>query len=61
MPAGGSDDDVLALTEAACRGDRAALDALVVRFLPELRAFVRLRAGPALREWESTSDIVQSV
>ncbi len=61
MPEAGSDDEILALTQAACRGDRTALDALVVRFLPELRAFVRLRAGPEVREWESRSDLVQSV
>ena len=54
-------EDVLALKEAACAGDRAALDALMVRYLPQLRAFVRLRAGPLVRVHESSSDLVQSV
>jgi len=54
-------DEILRLTEAACRGDRGALDALVVRFLPQLRAFIRLRSGAAVRVQESSSDLVQSV
>jgi RNA polymerase sigma-70 factor (ECF subfamily) len=49
------------LTVAAAAGDRAAIDELLRRYLPELRAFVRLRAGSALRAHESSSDIVQSV
>jgi RNA polymerase sigma-70 factor (ECF subfamily) len=49
------------LTVAAAAGDRAAVDELLRRYLPELRAFVRLRAGGALRAHESSSDIVQSV
>lgn len=54
-------DDLELLTERAARGDREALQALLVRFLPRLRAFVRLRAGPALRAHEESSDLVQSV
>ena len=54
-------DEIQALTERAGQGDRAALDALLERYLPELRAFVRLRAGPMLRARESESDLVQSV
>ncbi len=51
--------EVERLTEAAARGERAAIDALVERYLPALRAFVRLRAG-GLRQRESSSDLVQS-
>ena len=53
--------DLEELTRAAARGERAALDRLLEHYLPELRAFVRLRAGAALRARESSSDIVQSV
>lgn len=45
---------------SASRGDPAAIDALLARHLPRLRAFVRLRVGPELRNRESASDIVQS-
>ncbi len=55
-----AEDDNVQLAERAAAGDRRALDLLVERHLPELRAFVRLRAGEALRERESTSDLVQS-
>ncbi|HKX46490.1 MAG TPA: sigma-70 family RNA polymerase sigma factor, partial [Planctomycetota bacterium] len=41
-------------------GDREALEQLLTNELPALRAFVRLRAGAALRERESVSDLVQS-
>ncbi|MCA8956588.1 MAG: sigma-70 family RNA polymerase sigma factor [Planctomycetes bacterium] len=37
------------------------LERAVARYLPALRAFVRLRAGPVVRAKESCSDIVQSV
>lgn len=53
--------DVGRLAEAAAKGDRAALDALLVHYLPQLRAFVRLRAGAVVRARESSSDLVQSV
>lgn len=46
---------------AARAGDRAALDELVRRFLPRIRAYVRLRSGPLLRLRESHSDLVQTV
>lgn len=49
------------LAQSASRGDREALTRLLERFLPELRAFVRLRAGPKLRQRESPDDLVQSV
>ncbi len=48
------------LVQSASRGDPAAIDTLLVRHLPRLRAFVRLRVGPELRSRESASDIVQS-
>lgn len=54
-------DDVGKLAERAAQGDRAALDRLLELYLPELRAFVRLRAGAVVRGRESNSDIVQSV
>ncbi len=53
--------DIDALTEAAANGDRDALAALLETYLPDLRAFVRLRAGHAVRARESRSDLVQSV
>jgi len=49
------------LAEAAARGDSKAIERLLDRHLPDLRAFVRLRAGRLVREHESASDIVQSV
>jgi len=53
--------DITRLSEAAAAGDRGALDALLEHFLPELRAFVRLRSSPMIRDQESSSDLVQSV
>ncbi len=54
-------EDAGQLAERAAKGDRAAIDALIERYLPELHAFVRLRAGAIVRGRESSSDIVQSV
>jgi RNA polymerase sigma-70 factor (ECF subfamily) len=54
-------EDAGQLAERAANGDRAAIDALIERYLPELHAFVRLRAGAIVRGRESSSDIVQSV
>lgn len=54
-------EDVGRLAERAAGGDRAALERLLELYLPELRAFVRLRTGPLVRARESSSDIVQSV
>lgn len=48
------------LLRRSTAGDPAALRELVVRNLPGLRAFVRLRMSPLLRARESASDIVQS-
>lgn len=53
-------DDSRDLAEAAAAGDASAVEALLERHLPGLRAFVRLRAGPEIRAHESSSDIVQS-
>ena len=50
-----------ALLRAAANGDSEALNTLLAAHLPELRAFIRLRTGPALRARESHSDLVQSV
>jgi RNA polymerase sigma-70 factor (ECF subfamily) len=49
------------LIEQARRGDDQAVDQLLLRYYPALRAFVRLRVGAELRLKESTSDLVQSV
>jgi RNA polymerase sigma-70 factor (ECF subfamily) len=48
------------LVLAAQRGDTPALDVLLTRHLPALRAFVRLRADVAFRARESCSDLVQT-
>lgn len=48
------------LVLAAQRGDAPALEALIDRHLPALRAFVRLRADAAFRARESCSDLVQT-
>lgn len=49
------------LVDRATRGDLRAIEALLEKYLPGLRAFVRLRIGPELRAKESSSDITQSV
>ncbi len=54
-----SDPDQL-FTEAT-RGDRSALEQLLLRYLPQLHAFVHARLGPGLRAHESSLDVVQSV
>ena len=61
MDEGPEDQELEVLTRAAAGGERGAVDALIARYLPELRAFVRLRAGALIRQRESSSDIVQSV
>lgn len=45
----------------ASRGDQPSLDELLLRYLPRLRSFLRLRLDPALRARESCSDLVQTV
>jgi RNA polymerase sigma-70 factor (ECF subfamily) len=49
------------LVAAAARKDRAAIEQLLVRHLPGLEAFVRLRMGPVLRGLATAPDLVQSV
>jgi RNA polymerase sigma-70 factor (ECF subfamily) len=54
-------EDSRELVRQASQGDLPAVDALLARHLPGLRAFIRLRAGPVIRKRESTSDLAQSV
>ncbi len=49
------------LVDAAARGEGGAIERLLERHLPGLRAFVRLRADRVVRAKESSSDLVQSV
>jgi RNA polymerase sigma-70 factor (ECF subfamily) len=49
------------LFDDATRGDRQALDELLLRYMPQLRAFVHARLGARLRAHESSLDVVQSV
>ncbi len=54
-------DPTKPLIDLAARGEARAIEALLQKYLPGLRAFVRLRVGPELRAKESSSDITQSV
>jgi RNA polymerase sigma-70 factor (ECF subfamily) len=54
-------DELEDLVAAASRGEEPALDALVVRNMPKLHAFVRLRMGAQLRAREGSLDVVQSI
>jgi RNA polymerase sigma-70 factor (ECF subfamily) len=56
-----ADDDLSSLIEHASQGDGLAVDQLLERYSPGLKAFIRLRTGKVLRGKESASDIVQSV
>jgi RNA polymerase sigma-70 factor (ECF subfamily) len=49
------------LVAKATAGDAPSLDALLIRYLPRLRAFVRVRVNAMVRQRESCSDLVQSV
>lgn len=49
------------LVGLARQHDRSAVEQLLVRQLPGLEAFVRLRMGPGLRAVSSAPDLVQSV
>lgn len=49
------------LVAAAKQQDRGAVEQLLVRNLPSLEAFVRLRMGPVLRSLMTAPDLVQSV
>ena len=48
------------LVAGAARGEQDAVATLLERYMPGLRAYVRLRADEALRARESCSDLVQS-
>lgn len=49
------------LVEAASGGDAGAVEALLERNLPRLRAYVRMNMGRLLRAKEQSCDLVQSV
>lgn len=49
------------LVAAASRGDSGAIEALLVRHVSRLRAYVRLRMGRLVRARESSEDLVQSI
>ena len=49
------------LISRVSHGDVGAMDSLLERHLPGLRAFMRLHAGEHIRAKESLSDLVQSV
>lgn len=53
--------DSVILAQSASGGDRDALLVLLERYMPELRAFIRLRTGPHLLARETPDDLVQSV
>lgn len=55
-----ADAETRELGQRAFRGDSEAVDLLLARHLPRLRAYLRLRMGPELRSKESASDLVQS-
>jgi RNA polymerase sigma-70 factor (ECF subfamily) len=57
MPA----DRNAALVDDASRGDTAAIEELLEQHLPRLLAYVRLHAGPLLKEKESIADLANSV
>jgi RNA polymerase sigma-70 factor (ECF subfamily) len=54
-------EDFAGLVRAARDGDRVARERLLESWLPQIRAYVRLRSGPLLRQRESHSDLVQTV
>jgi RNA polymerase sigma-70 factor (ECF subfamily) len=60
--AGNSERSAMAeLTDRAAGGDALAIDELLDRYLPSVRAYLRLRAGRLLLDKESASDLAQSV
>jgi len=61
MPADGSGEPGLGPPVHGSSADAASVETLLMRYLPRLRAFVRLRVDAALRQRESASDLVQSV
>lgn len=54
-------DDPEELAQRAAAGDSTAIERLLERHLPAMRAYVRANMGPTLRARESTRDLVQSV
>lgn len=54
-------DELENWVERARDGDEGALRALLQRYLPDLHAYVRLRAGRMLLARESSADLVQSI
>lgn len=54
-------DDLRALVERSSAGDAQSLETLLVRYMPRLRAFIRVRTNAMVRQHESCSDLVQSV
>lgn len=61
MTESGANADTDELLQSASQGDPRALQTLLTRFLPELRAFVRLNLGDRLQQREEPEDIEQSV
>lgn len=55
------DDDLKQTVGAAGLGDRGAIEALLVRFLPGLERHLARNAGALLRANESAADLAQSV
>ena len=49
------------LVTAVSQGDGGAVEALLVRYLPDLEAYVGRHAGELVRAHESSSDLAQSV
>jgi len=56
-----SDTPTRRLVDDATRGDGAAVEELLARYLPDLERYVRRNAGAVVRARESSSDLVQSV
>jgi RNA polymerase sigma factor (sigma-70 family) len=54
-------DDLSRVVESASRGDAAAVEDLLARFLPDLRGYLQHNAGPLVAAKESSSDLAQSV
>jgi RNA polymerase sigma factor (sigma-70 family) len=61
MERGHPETPTSALVEGASRKESGAIEQLLVRHLPGLEAFVRLRMGPVLRGLLTAPDLVQSV
>ncbi|MCE9594554.1 MAG: RNA polymerase sigma factor [Planctomycetes bacterium] len=55
------DHDSEQLVYAATTGDSGAIEALLERYLPDIRAYVARNAGEMVRAKESAADLAQSV